>query len=112
MRPACTCPIKVPVREPSEGFQINNEPGDHNEPTCYARYRDFNGAGQEIAAQYRNVTIEDVHLGGHFRIVIRNIALPCTPMIWRYWNFDAEALAELERNLQTDGVKACIDDPF
>lgn len=65
---------------------------------------------QEIAAQYRNVTIEDVQLGGHFRIVIRNIALPCNPMIWRYWNFDTEALAALELHLQTDGVKACTDD--
>lgn len=64
---------------------------------------------QEIAAQYRNVTIEDVQLGGHFRIVIRNIALPCSPMIWRHWNFDTEALAALELHLQADGVKACTD---
>ena len=65
---------------------------------------------QEVAAQYRNVTIEDVQPAGHFRIVIRNHSFEFRPMMWRYWNFSPEAPTELNRYLKEDGIEDCTDD--
>lgn len=65
---------------------------------------------QAVVAHYRNVTIEDVQPAGHFRIVIRNHAFECRPMMWRYWNFAPDASADLNHHLKEDGIKACTDE--
>ncbi|WP_442876504.1 DUF905 family protein [Enterobacter cloacae complex sp. ECC445] len=109
MRPACTCPIEVPGRKLSDRCQINHESGELNERTSNERYRNFNGAGAGNCSVIPKCHHCRRPAGGHFRIVIRNIALPCSPMIWRHWNFDTDALAALELHLQADGVKACTD---
>ncbi len=54
-----------------------------------------------VAAMYTNVAIED-DLGTHFRLVIRNSE---GMLLWRDWNFAAEAGAMLNRYIASDGIR-------
>lgn len=55
---------------------------------------------QAVAALYRNVTIEDDQ-GTHFRLVIRGSE---NRLIWRAWNFEANAGEWLNRYLTSHGI--------
>ncbi|MCE0799479.1 DUF905 domain-containing protein [Buttiauxella sp. S04-F03] len=55
-----------------------------------------------VAAAYRNVTIEDDQLT-HFRLVIRDAG---GLLIWRAWNFEADAGQGLNAYLLSHGVKS------
>ncbi|HCL5076925.1 TPA: DUF905 family protein [Salmonella enterica] len=55
---------------------------------------------EAIVSLYTNITIEDDH-GTHFRLVIRD-ADGC--LIWRDWNFVAEAGVMLNRFIDSDGI--------
>lgn len=53
-----------------------------------------------IVSLYTNITIEDDQ-GTHFRLVIRDTD-GC--LIWRDWNFAAEAGVMLNRFIDSDGI--------
>lgn len=53
-----------------------------------------------VVAAYQNVTIED-DLGTHFRLVIRDHE---GQLIWRAWNFEAEAGEWLNRYLLSHSI--------
>ncbi len=53
-----------------------------------------------VAAAYTNVAIEDDQ-GTHFRLVVRVFG----QMVWRDWNFAAEAGAGLNEYIISDGVR-------
>lgn len=55
---------------------------------------------EAVAAAYTNVTIEDDQ-GTHFRLVVRVFG----QMVWRDWNFAAEAGAGLNEYIISNGVK-------
>ena len=53
-----------------------------------------------VASQYSNVAIEDDQ-GTHFRLVVRVFG----QMVWRDWNFAAEAGAGINKYIISNGVK-------
>lgn len=53
-----------------------------------------------IVSLYTNITIEDDQ-GTHFRLVIRDAD---GSLIWRDWNFAAEAGVMLNRVIDSDGI--------
>lgn len=53
-----------------------------------------------LVALYSNITIEDDQ-GTHFRLVIRDTD---GSLIWRDWNFAAEAGVMLNRFIDSDGI--------
>ncbi|EPN2805993.1 DUF905 domain-containing protein [Serratia marcescens] len=53
-----------------------------------------------VVATYQNITIEDDQ-GTHFRLVIRDRA---GQLIWRAWNFEADAGEWLNRYLLSHGI--------
>ncbi|CNJ35752.1 MULTISPECIES: DUF905 domain-containing protein [Enterobacter] len=53
-----------------------------------------------VVATYQNITIEDDQ-GTHFRLVIRERA---GQLIWRAWNFEADAGEWLNRYLLSHGI--------
>ncbi|EGH6907012.1 DUF905 domain-containing protein [Salmonella enterica subsp. enterica serovar Stanley] len=55
----------------------------------------------DITAHYLNVTIEDDQ-GTHFRLVIRDTD---GMLIWRTWNFEANAGEWLNRYIASDGIR-------
>lgn len=55
---------------------------------------------EALAAVYRNVAIEDDQ-GNHFRLVIRDSE---GQLIWRAWNFEANAGEWLNRFLASHGT--------
>lgn len=55
---------------------------------------------EAVAAVYRNVAIED-NQGSHFRLVIRDHA---GQLIWRAWNFEANAGEWLNRYITSYGI--------
>lgn len=57
---------------------------------------------EAMAAMYLNVTIEDDQ-GTHFRLVIRDCG---GLLIWRAWNFEAQAGTWLNRYLVSHGISA------
>lgn len=54
----------------------------------------------QVAAQYENVAIEDDQ-GKYFRLVVRHDG----SMVWRAWNFDTGAAWELNRYLESHGIR-------
>lgn len=59
-----------------------------------------------VTSHYKNAAVEDLQPAGHFRIVIRDHRFDDKRMMWRYWNFEPGAVAELNFRLKEDGIKA------
>ena len=55
---------------------------------------------EALVSLYSNITIEDDQ-GTHFRLVIRDTD---GTLIWRDWNFAAEAGVMLNRFIDSDGI--------
>ncbi|ECJ2453610.1 DUF905 domain-containing protein [Salmonella enterica] len=65
----------------------------------------FTGSDAEvIVSLYSNITIENDQ-GTHFRLVIRDTD---GSLIWRDWNFAAEAGVMLNRFIDSDGIPRTV----
>ncbi|HDH7806397.1 TPA: DUF905 domain-containing protein [Raoultella ornithinolytica] len=57
---------------------------------------------EAVTTTYSNITIED-DLSSHFRLVVRDTE---GRMVWRAWNFEADAGEGLNRYIRISGIRS------